>query len=307
MREVRPRLRAIGGAALTVVALPLAPPAYAWGDEGHEIVAAIAYARMNKAARAKADALLATDTDPLTAPDFVSRSTWADRWRDADRSTTKVQYDATRHWHFVNIELDGGSLDAACNHHPPLPPGVAASRGPADDCVVDKVDQFSAELRAAATPQSEKLLALKFLIHFVGDLHQPLHAADRHDSGGNAVPVLYGDLGAPDNLHAYWDQRLVRQLGTDPKQVAQVLNKAIGGAQSRTWGKGKPADWAAEAAAQAKAVAYDFSGESTVPDEHGIPAIRLDAVYDQRALPVVREQLSRAGVRLARLLDAALK
>jgi hypothetical protein len=301
------RRATIGRAAALLGALLAGQAAWAWGDEGHEIVAAIAYARMTKAARAAADALLATDRDTLTGPDFVSRATWADRWRDADRATTRVQYEATHRWHYVNIEIDGGTLAAACNHHPPLPPGVAASQGPADDCVVDKIAQFSAELKAAATPPAEKLLALKYLIHFVGDLHQPLHASDRHDGGGNALPVLWGDIQAAENLHAYWDRELVLRLGHDPRAVARALNQAITGAQSRAWGKGKPADWASESWRQAKAVAYDFSGEATAPDEHGVAVLKLDAVYEQRALPVLRAQLSRAGVRLARLLDAALK
>ena len=296
----------VAAALLAVALLAPAPAAWAWGDAGHEIVAAIAYARLTKAARAKADALLATDKDTLTAPDFVSRATWADRWRDEDRSTTRLQYEATRRWHYVNIEIDGGSVDAACNGHPPLPAGTPASKGPADDCVADKIDQFAAELHARATPAAERLLALKFLLHFVGDLHQPLHAADRHDSGGNAVPVLYGELKAADNLHAYWDHELVRDLGTDPRAVAQALNRAITAAQARAWRKGGSADWANESWTQARRVAYDFSGETTATDEHGETATKLDATYEQRALPVVREQLSRAGVRLAKILNAAL-
>ena len=293
--------------AALAAALLVGQAAWAWGDEGHEIIATIAHARLTKATRAAVDALLAADHDTLTAPDFVSRATWADRWRDADRDTTRVQYEATHRWHFVDIELDGGTLDAACNHHPPLPPGVAASKGPPHDCVVDKIEQFNAELRSSATPQAEKVLALKFLIHFVGDLHQPLHASDHHDGGGNAVPVLHGNIKAPDNLHTYWDRQLVQQLGRDPKTVAQALDKSITATQARAWRKGRSADWATESSAQAKTVAYDFSGESTAPDEHGDKVLELDAVYDQRALPVVREQLARAGVRLAWMLNAALK
>ena len=299
--------RASGFAVALALALLAGQPAWAWGDEGHEIVATIAYARLTKATRAKVDAMIAADKDTLTAPDFASRATWADRWRDADRNTTRVQYEATRKWHFVDIEIDGGTLDAACNHHPPLPQGVAASKGPPEDCVVDKIEQFRAELGTAATPPAEKLLALKFLVHFVGDLHQPLHASDRHDGGGNEVPVLYGGLKAADNLHAYWDRQLVRRLDRDPAAAALALNKSVTTTQARAWRKGTPADWALESSALARTVAYDFSGESKAPDEHGQPTLKLDAVYDQRALPVVREQLARAGVRLAKLLNAALK
>ena len=139
----------------------------------------------------------------------------------------------------------------------PAPPGTPASAGPAKDCVVDKLDQFIAELRDPATSSAERRLALKFLLHFVGDVHQSLHAADHHDSGGNAVAVLYARRTVPDKLHAYWDVHLVKALGSDPKMVAAVLNKAITKEQARQWSKGTPSDWAEESFQQAKAVAYD--------------------------------------------------
>ena len=281
--------------------------ALAWGDEGHEIVAVIAYAKLNAGVRKTVDAMLAADKDKLTAADFVSRATWADRYRDSDRNTTKIHYNATHNWHFVDIEIDGGSLDAACNNHPQLPANVPASSGPATDCVVDKIDQFTAELRSPSTTKAEKVLALKFLIHFVGDLHQPLHAADHKDRGGNSVPVLYANRTTADNLHAYWDKRLVEELGRNPKQVGATLNKAITQAQVNTWSVGSPAAWAQESFTIAKNIAYNFSGEIVVTDDHGVKAERLDAKYDARALPVAKQQLSKAGVRLAAILNAALK
>jgi hypothetical protein len=119
----------------------------------------------------------------LTGHDIASEATWADKYRDSDRDTTKIRYEGTREWHFVDIELVQPNLASACFGHPPLPPGAPASRGPPRACVVDKIDQFAAELRNPATTASEQLLALKFLLHFVGDLHQPLHAADDHDAG----------------------------------------------------------------------------------------------------------------------------
>jgi hypothetical protein len=296
-------------ARLLVLALgwACAGPAAAWGDAGHEIVAAIAYARLKPAVRRAVDAMLAADPDPLTAPDFVSRATWADRYRDADRSGDKVHYLGTRQWHFVNVELDAGSLDAACADHPPLPPGVPASAGPAEACVVDKIEQFTAELKDVATPPPEKLLALKFLMHFIGDLHQPLHVADRHDRGGNDVPVFHGRLTHPDNLHAYWDTRLVESLGGNPVTVAASLGRAITRAEAKRWAAGSTALWARESFLGAKRVAYDFSGESMRADDDARAVVVLDATYDRRALPLVRQQLSKAGVRLAAVLNAAFK
>src|SRR6266545_8285957 len=81
------------------------PSLFAWGDEGHEIVGVIAYARLTPAVKKNVDGLLAADKDNLTAPDFVSRTTWADKYRDSDRHSTKIRYNATRNWHFVDIEI----------------------------------------------------------------------------------------------------------------------------------------------------------------------------------------------------------
>ena len=277
------------------------------GDEGHEIVATIAYARLTPSAKKKVDALLAADKDKLTLKDFANRATWADKWRDSDRNTTKVRYNATHNWHFVDIEIDNPNLDTACYNHPPLPAGTAASAGPANDCVVDKINEFVAELRNPVTSQPERILALKFLLHFVGDLHQPLHSADHKDRGGNQVPVLYAKRTVPDNLHAYWDKNLVQRLGKDPKAVGGILNKRITAAKAGEWSKGTPADWAKESFDEAKSVSYNFTGEKQFIDDHGGTGERLDATYDNRALPVVREQLSKGGVRLAAVLNEALK
>jgi hypothetical protein len=191
--------------------------------------------------------LLATDTDTLTA----SEATWAYRYRDSDRETTKIRYQGTREWHFVDIELAQPNLASACFGHPPLSPGIPASQGPAQPCVVDKIDQFAAELRKPATDASEQLLALKFLLHFVGDLHQPLHAADDHDAGANKKLVAAGGL-QPGNLHRYWDVEFVERLGTDPRQVAASLIGQISEKQRQEWSGGKPSDWAMEARARSR-------------------------------------------------------
>jgi hypothetical protein len=294
-------------AFLALLLASTAVDALAWGDEGHEIVATIAYARLTPAVKKKVDALLTADKDTLTAKDFVSRATWADKYRDSDRNSTRVRYDATEQWHFTDIELQSPSLDAACFNHPPLPSGTAASAGPAKDCAVDKIVEFSAELGNPSISRVERILALKFLLHFVGDVHQPLHSADNHDRGGNDVGIVFGKPPAKGELHAYWDTRLVKRLGADARTVGAALNKQITAAKASEWAKGAPPDWAKEAFEQAKSVSYDFSGEKTVTDDHGGTSEQLDAAYDKRALPVVREQLSKGGVRLAAVLNAALR
>jgi hypothetical protein len=172
---------------------------------------------------------------------------------------------------------------------------------------VDKIDEFAAELGNPSTSKAEKILALKFLEHFVGDLHQPLHAADHNDRGGNQVPVLYGKRTVPDNLHSYWDRNLVQRLGKDPKAVGAILNKRITKTRAGEWSKGTPTDWAKESFDAAKSVAYNFTGEKQFIDDHGGKGERLDVKYNNRALPVVRERLSKGGIRLATVLNDALK
>src|SRR3974390_626331 len=164
-------------AAVTIVLNFVSSPSYGWGDEGHEIVGLIADHYLTPAVRQKVQNLLAQDSSGLT-PDtgIASEATWADKYRDADNRTT--HYEATKQWHFLDIDLHNPDFDAACFNHPALPTGTPASAGPAQDCVVDKINQFSAELANPSTSNEEKRLALQFLLHFVGDLHQPLHASD---------------------------------------------------------------------------------------------------------------------------------
>src|ERR1700756_3213708 len=94
----------LAGIFLTA-ALTSSRPAFAWGDEGHEIIALIAERYLDPAVRDKVAMLLAADTDTLTAHDIASEATWADKYRDSDRNTTKARYEATWRWHFVDIEI----------------------------------------------------------------------------------------------------------------------------------------------------------------------------------------------------------
>ena len=222
---------------------------------------------------------------------------WADKYRDSDRDTTKIRYQATWRWHFADIELAQPDLASACFGHPPLPPGVPASKGPPQACVVDKINQFAAELGDPAPGASEQLLALKFLLHFVGDLHQPLHSADDHDAGGNKK--LASDEGVhPGNLHHYWDVEFVERLGTDPRQVAAVLIGQISEAQRQAWASGTPDGWSMEAFTLARRDAYGL-----LPRPGDQSTYTLPPSYTKQAEQDVALQLSRAGMRLAFVLN----
>jgi len=230
--------------SLCVAAFNLAQTgrALAWGDEGHEVVALVAQSFLEPDVRKRVNALLAADTDNLTAHDITSAATWADKFRDANENGSREK---TRQWHFVDIEITAPNLDEACFNHPPIPTGTTASDGPAADCVVDKIQEFAAELANPATDIEEQVAALKFVLHFVGDVHQPLHSSDDHDRGGNDKRVSASGLSAG-NLHHFWDTEFVDQLVPDAKTIASDLIGHITKDQQPQWHSGSPADWAQE-------------------------------------------------------------
>ena len=165
--------------------------------------------------------------------------------------------------------------------------------------MVDKIDEFAAELTSPATDPTERIVALKYLLHFVGDLHQPLHAADDEDRGGNDKHVTASGLRSA-TLHAYWDTEFVELMGRDPKRVASLLSSHISDEDVRTWSRGSPEDWAMESFEVAKSDAY---GQLPAPAERN--HYRLTDDYVAMAVRDVAVQLSRAGVRLASMLNKA--
>jgi hypothetical protein len=289
--------------ALVLLACSVALPvnhALAWGDEGHRIIALVGDRFLEISVRTKITAMLAADADTLSAHDISGAATWADRYRDFDRNGARQHYEQTWRWHFVNIELDHPDLDAACFGHSPLPAGMVASDGPVQACVFDKIEQFAAELADPRTDPEERVIALKFVLHLVGDLHQPLHAADDHDAGGNRKQVV-ADGFQPGNLHHFWDVEFVERLGTDPREVAASIVAGISDDQRREWSQGTPAEWVMESFGLSRDHAY---GLLPVPSNRGVYV--LDDRYIEAAVQDVRLQLGRAGVRLAVVLNKAL-
>jgi hypothetical protein len=279
--------------AALIISLWVPHQAFAWGDDGHKVVALIAEHYLTPEVRNTVAALLAQDTDPLTEHDIASEATWADKYRNHHRETAS--------WHFVDIELDNPDIDAACHGRAPLPAGVVASNGP-PDCVLDKIRQFADELKAPGTDPEERLVALKFVLHFVGDMHQPLHSSDNHDKGGNAVKVIVD--GFPhktrDELHAFWDTQFVDGIEGSPSALAEELLATITPAQKAEWEKRSLDDWAMEAFEISKSDVYGDPPLSTDEVQH------LGRDYVERAEKDVALQLSRAGVRLAAVLNGAL-
>ena len=264
----------IGLLALSTIAL-LPSGAWAWGGEGHRTIALIAADRLTPAARAEVSDLLGGDA----RGSMEEVSTWADEIR-RDRPETAP-------WHYVNIEISTNGYDA----------GRDCSAG---DCVVAQVQKDERILADHQLAKPVRAEALRFLIHFVGDLHQPLHCADNHDRGGNEVRVLVG--AGETNLHAVWDTNVVAALGQNPDQVASGLVAQITPEEANSWSRGAPEDWANETFGIAKRVIYPAlpgAGGTTAP-------IVLPRDYAARQRPVTAVQLERAGVRLAVMVNTAL-
>jgi hypothetical protein len=299
-----PPRRVLAVLVMTMLLYPVA--GFSWGDEGHEIIARIADLYLEPAVRTKVAWLLAGDASGLTrSTDMAAEATWADKFRDSDRNSSQSHYRQTQAWHYIDIELDRPDADAACLRHPALPAGTPASQGPAQDCIVDKIEQFRRELHDTATAPQERRLALQFLLHLIGDLHQPLHAANHHDHGGNDVRVATAGTRAG-TLHHYWDTVFVERLGTHADEVAVRLTAAITARQRSAWSSGSPADWARQSFDVARTHAYADLLESEARRRDGGPLL-LGERYQAGAEAAVTLQLQRAGVRLARLLNAALR
>ncbi len=247
--------------------------AFAWGPEGHEVVALIAQQHLTPEALKAADALLALE--PEAGATLASVASWADRIRDK----------STAGWHYVNLPRDSD-----CQY-------LAARDCPGGDCVVGALEAQVKRL-ASNAPPAERLEALKWVVHLVGDLHQPLHAGFADDRGGNTWQLQAFDKGT--NLHALWDSGLLREIEPNAVLLAARLGAADLAIRSSTprptptpsFGFA-PAVWAQQSCRIVSRA--DF-----------YPPRELPAAYAPTFGPVVQQQLRDAGLRLAATLNAAL-
>jgi hypothetical protein len=242
------------------------PRAWAWGSEGHRIIADIAWANLNPAT-------LATLRQFLGDNDLASISTWADDIRSGRPETGP--------WHYVDIPPDSG--------------GYEAKDCPDDNCIVARINQFARILGDPKQPFAARSEALKFVVHFVGDLSQPFHAmADAR--GGNDIPVsVFGATQCGDypcNLHSVWDTELIRHTGLREHLYAGELEEMITADHLRA-GSADPVAWANDSLQLAKQAWVQ-------------PQTNIDEDYYLRERPVVDRQLALAGLRLARLLNEEL-
>src|ERR1700680_3693856 len=171
--------------------------AFAWGAEGHRMIALIAADQLSPAAKRQIQQLLGTED---VAAGMEEVSTWADEIRRERPNTAS--------WHFTDIPIGSNSYEPRRDC-------------PRDQCSVAQIDseeRILADRKLLAPVRAE---ALRFLIHFIGDLHQPLHSANNNDRGGNEIHVILGNRHT--NLHAVWDVDTVRALGRSPEEIAHDL------------------------------------------------------------------------------------
>jgi hypothetical protein len=259
--------------------------------------------------------LAADKSNEWTKTDIASEATWADALREKSPEGRV----ASSKWHYVNLGSDNPDLQKACFGRPALPPLRPASHGLQDNCIIDKIEQFAQELREPETLESERLMALQFLLNLVGDVHDPLNTIERNDQYGRCVAVLPPHGGSPVRFSVYWDEILVAEAaGKDPIKAAGQIMATLSPEEVQKWSGGTPEEWAREAYNVAKTVAYSFptagEGKFALPlrkverDACGaIPLYRLDAGYRDRAIVAIKEQLAKAGLRLAYVLQQNLK
>jgi hypothetical protein len=246
-------------------------PTFAWGPEGHSLVARIADAQLTPAARARVAAILGPGSS------MASVASWPDQIRGARAATAP--------WHYIDIPIDQPHLDMARDC-------------PKGDCVLAKIEEFRKALNDAAIAPATLREDLMFLIHFIGDMHQPLHCSDNKDKGGNGVRVEFA--GRQSNLHSLWDSGLLGRMGTE-EQLFGPLSKESA-RRARKWSKGTVEDWAEQSHKAAQKTVY-----GRLPKVAAGATVPIDAAYEKMADPLIRGQIERAGARLAAVLNAALR
>jgi hypothetical protein len=257
--------------ALALAVLLPAAPLAAWGREGHQIIAQLAETELSPAARAEVDRLLANEDEP----GLVAASTWADEIRDSP------EWRHTVRWHWVNLPRTN-----PCTYE-------AARDCAKGQCIVGAIEAQLAVLSDASQPDAERAIALKFVAHFIGDVHQPFHAGFSDDRGGNSTQLRFDRQGW--NLHSLWDSAMVRHADLSSDAYARQLRG----------GPALPPDAVIAVADRPKAWAVEscqaIHDHDLYPERRAVGRGYLDA---HRGL--AEQRLRQAGNRLAEALESAL-
>jgi nuclease S1 len=265
---------------LAVLLVVCSVPSFAWGPEGHRVVADVARDHLNAQARRAVVQLLGND-------DLASVSNWADEIRRERRETYG--------WHFVDIpwDADGFSESRDCYKPTERDPSSFSDH---HNCIVDRIDIFERGLADRRASRGDRVEALKFLVHFVGDVHQPLHAVARARGGNDIYIVQFGSSrcgSRPCDLHGAWDFGLIEHTQQRGSEYVELLEKLITSQHLEREAGGNPEGWANESFRLAHEVWLNDGGA-------------VDQSYYRRNIPIVDQRLALAGIRLAQLLNDAL-
>lgn len=276
---------------LVFLALLLAAsPAAAWWEYGHHSVGRIGYMLAKPGTRGKIDRLIAQSRTLETPTCPIRTIEDAAYWPDCAKGL-KERFSYSSSWHYQNVDI--------CK---PFDLKTPCADG---NCVSAQITRNAKLLADESLPVRERVMALAFLAHFVGDLHMPLHAGDKADLGGNRFGANYGVIAGRTNLHTIWDGYLADRGISNPPGGAAALVAEIPAAERPAIAAGSVEDWSRENWQVARDLAYG----AVMSDPCGpAPAERptIDEATTQRLIPVIRQRIARGGIRLARLLDEAL-
>jgi hypothetical protein len=277
-------------ALLAALLLLIPSPASAWWEYGHETTAEIAMKLVQPRTRQSVQALLrqqkVLDTPTCPVRTIEEASVWPDCIK-----TLGDRFSYAYTWHFQDADIcKKFDLKEWC----------------ADgNCVSKQIARAQRMVADRKLPSRDRLMALAFLVHFVGDLHQPLHSAEHdHDQGGNKLKLRYGFIPRT-NLHSVWDGLLADRAISSPPPGPDGILSQIPPAERATLAQGSIEDWSRDSWEIAKTRVYG----SVLPDPCGAPVpqdAQIDQVKIQELIPVLRLQIAKGGIRLARLLDEAL-
>ena len=255
-----------GGAAI-IIALIL----ISWGFTGHRTIGEIAYNHLTPQAKQAVQELLGDQS-------LADAATWADQVRN------DPEYSGTASWHFINVPL-----------------GLSFDQFQQQVANTDKMNVYTAllkEEKALTDPAStheQKIAALKFVAHFVGDIHQPMHVSRAEDKGGNTIQVQYDGQGT--NLHALWDTKLLEHAGLNYQQLAEKYDQPTA-AEIKKWQSDAPILWAWES--------YQISTQ-VYEEIAAMKGNNIDNAYYEAHIPVIESRIEKAGIRLAGVLNELFK
>jgi hypothetical protein len=282
-------------AASCLVLLAVSAPAFAWGPEGHRVVGDIAARYLSPNAQSQVSELLKGDrladgeaSGRRTLGDIAS---WADEIKDFEWGKRRAS------WHYDDVSLCG-----VADYNKYCRAGRCASA------------QLARQIEVLGDPRARPRArneALKWVVHLIGDIHQPLHAANHGDRGGNQVRVsFFGERDNPPygslNLHAVWDVHLLARLLADRGGERALVSAPIADGDRRAWEKGSIPDWIAESHALARDRVYAALPVAVACGEKIGGVVEIGEAYYTRAAPLIDVQIRKAGVRLARVLNEVL-